>query len=122
MGPPPPGRPTAAAYWAQVGFDAGREPLDLVTIAARTVASTGPSARWGCWGERDPEVAVVRGFPDEAARRKWGRGYGPCADVAGVLASWLPPVFGGRGIPEAYAAGPAAHYGARWGEPDPTSG
>ncbi|MFB7616455.1 hypothetical protein [Kitasatospora sp. NPDC056181] len=78
-------------YWAQVGFDSGRDVLESITIAARTVALTSPSGRWGCWGERDPELAVVRGFPDEAARHDWRARYGPCVDAADVLASWLPP-------------------------------
>ncbi|MEV0192222.1 hypothetical protein AB0I39_27275 [Kitasatospora purpeofusca] len=74
-------------YWAEIGFDSGREPLESITIAARTVALTGPSGRWGCWGERDAEVTVVRGFPDEAARRDWHIRYGPCVDAAGALES-----------------------------------
>ncbi|WP_037880903.1 hypothetical protein [Streptomyces sp. NRRL F-5727] len=99
-------------YWAEVGFDSSREALESVTIAARTVALTGPSGRWGCWGERDPEVAVVRGFPGEAARHDWRVRYGPCADAANALVSWLPQIFGDRRVPDAYAADLAANYGA----------
>ncbi|MDT0461013.1 hypothetical protein RM550_35790 [Streptomyces sp. DSM 41527] len=105
-------------YWTEVGFDSGREPLESVTIAARTVALTGPSGSWGCWGERDSEVAVVRGFPGEAARHDWHVRYGPCVDAAGALASWLPQVFGNRCIPGAYAAEMAANYGAPRGNRD----
>ncbi|WP_327676480.1 hypothetical protein [Kitasatospora sp. NBC_00458] len=99
-------------YWAEIGFDSGREPLESITIAARTVALTGPSGRWGCWGERDPEVAVVRGLPDGAARREWSVRYGLCVDAAGALASWLPQVFRDRFVPDAYAAELAVEYGA----------
>lgn len=99
-------------YWAEIGFDSDREALESITIAARTVALTGPSGRWGCWGERDPEVAVVRGFPDEIARQDWHVRYGPCVDAAGALASWLPQVFRGRPVPDAYAAQLTANYGA----------
>ncbi|MFE9341391.1 hypothetical protein [Streptomyces sp. NPDC007063] len=105
-------------YWMEVGFGSGREPLESITIAAQTVALTGPSGSWGCWGERDPEVAVVRGFPDEAARHDWHARYGPCVDAAGALASWLPQVFGNRGIPDAYAAEMAANYGTPQGNRD----
>ncbi|MFE6099550.1 hypothetical protein [Streptomyces laurentii] len=99
-------------YWTEVGFDSNREPLDSITIAARTIALTGPSGRWGCWGERDPEVAVVRGFPDAAARHDWYARCGPCVDAAGALTSWLPQVFGNRRVPDAYATELATHYGA----------
>ncbi|MGW4809657.1 hypothetical protein [Kitasatospora sp. NPDC004272] len=60
---------TADDYWAEVGFDVGRDPVESVTVAARVVALTGPSdpsGRWGRWGERDPEVAVLRGLPHGA--------------------------------------------------------
>ncbi|MYX83655.1 hypothetical protein C0Q98_30065 [Streptomyces albidoflavus] len=36
-----------------------------------------------------------------------------------MLASWLPPVFGGRGVPDAYAAELITHYGARRDELGP---
>ncbi|MGK5639037.1 hypothetical protein ACSNOK_12140 [Streptomyces sp. URMC 126] len=98
-------------YWAEVGFDSGREHLESITIAARTVAVTGPSGRWGCWGQRDPEVAVVRGFPDEAARHDWRARYGPCLDAAGALTFWLPHTFHDGFVPDAYAAELIAHYG-----------
>ncbi|MFJ3902979.1 hypothetical protein [Streptomyces sp. NPDC090025] len=99
-------------YWARVGFEEDGDAWESVTIAARTVALTGPSGRWGCWGERDPEVAVLRGFPGEAARRDWCARHGPALDVAGVLGSWLRPVFRDRRVPAAYAAELTAHYGA----------
>ncbi|MFF1257579.1 hypothetical protein ACFVZT_12215 [Streptomyces sp. NPDC058321] len=99
-------------YWAEIEFVSGREPLESITIAARTVALIGPSDRWGCWGERDPEVTAVRGFPDEAARHDWNVRYGPCVDAAGALASWLLQVFRGRPVPDAYAAELTANYGA----------
>ncbi len=84
-------------YWAEVGFDeSGRPFLDSIHAMAQAVAVTGPSGRWGCWGERDPEVAVVRGFPDEAARQEWCARYGPGVDAAGALEFWLPRTFRGR--------------------------
>ena len=58
----------------------------------------------GTDGSSTAEVAVVRGFPDEAARHDWRVRYGPCADAAGALASWLPQVFRNRRVPNAYAA------------------
>ncbi|MFI2611298.1 hypothetical protein [Kitasatospora sp. NPDC018619] len=119
------GAPTATAvslpvgatpddYWAAVGFDddGGRDFLDSVHVMANTVAVTGPSGRWGCWGERDPEVAVFRGFPDAAARREWIARYGPCFDAAHAVAHWLPTIFRGGTVPAGYAAALTAHYGA----------
>ncbi|MFI6152872.1 hypothetical protein ACIBCA_09285 [Kitasatospora sp. NPDC051170] len=97
-------------YWAAVGFDSGPAALDSITIGAEAVALTGPSARWGCWGERGPELAVLRGFPDGAARADWCTRYGPCLDAAGVLDSWLQQVYRGP-VPDAYAAGLTTNYG-----------
>ncbi|GAA2116850.1 hypothetical protein GCM10009759_62710 [Kitasatospora saccharophila] len=106
---------TADDYWAEVGFDAVRDPLESVTVAARVVALTGPSGRWGCRGERDPEVAVLRGLPDGGARDDWSLRYGPCLGAADALAHWLPVTFRGRHVPDAHAAELSANYGARQG-------
>ncbi|MFG2722412.1 hypothetical protein ACGFW5_29590 [Streptomyces sp. NPDC048416] len=103
---------TADDYWAEIGFHEGRDFVDSIAIMTQTVVLTGPSGRWGCWGERDPEVAVVRGFPDEAARHEWSVRYGPFVDAAGALEFWLPVTFPGRSVPDAYAAELTANYGA----------
>ncbi|MFI6526636.1 hypothetical protein [Streptomyces uncialis] len=51
-------------YWAAIGFEPDGDALGSIAISANVVALTGASAKWGCWGEREPEVAVFRGFPD----------------------------------------------------------
>ena len=45
-------------HWAAIGFEPDGDALGSITISADVVALTGASGRWGCWGERDPEVAV----------------------------------------------------------------
>ncbi|MGE9696104.1 hypothetical protein [Streptomyces sp. NRRL F-5630] len=98
-------------YWAEVGFDSGREALESITIAAQTVALTGSSGRWGIWAERDPEIAVVRGFPEATARREWISHYGPCVDIADAMASWMRLAFRDARVPDEYAARLVANYG-----------
>lgn len=98
-------------YWAAVGFEPDDDALGSIAISANVVALTGASAKWGCWGERDPEVAVFQGFPDAAARSEWCARFGPFLDVSGALESYLPMAFGGRPVPDAYAATLTANYG-----------
>ncbi|GAA1117721.1 hypothetical protein [Kitasatospora arboriphila] len=102
----------AEDYWAAIGFDpADGDALGSIAISADVVAVTGPSGRWGCWGERDPEVAVFRGFPSPAVRDAWRAEHGPFLEVSGALASYLPPTFGRSGVPQWYAAELTARYG-----------
>lgn len=98
-------------HWAAIGFEPGGDALGSIAISANVIAITGPSAKWGCWGERDPEVAVFQGFPDEAARSEWCARFGPFLDVSGTLESYLPIAFGGRPVPDMYAAALTANYG-----------
>ncbi|MFF0163244.1 hypothetical protein ACFYRY_37785 [Streptomyces sp. NPDC005263] len=98
-------------YWAAIGFEPDGDALQSIAISANVVAVTGASAKWGCWGERDPEVAVFQGFLDEAARSEWCARFGPFLDVSGALESYLPMAFGGRPVPDAYAAALTANYG-----------
>ncbi|TXC99957.1 hypothetical protein [Streptomyces sp. ISID311] len=98
-------------YWAAIGFEPDGDALGSISISANVVALTGASAKWGCWGERDPEVAVFQGFPDAAARSEWCARFGPFLDVSGALESYLPMAFGGRPVPDAYAAALTANYG-----------
>ncbi|WP_051950662.1 hypothetical protein [Actinacidiphila yeochonensis] len=98
-------------YWAAVGYECDGDFAESLTISANVVALTGASGKWGCWGERDPEVAIFQGFPDEAARSEWCARFGPFLDVAGALESYLPPTFAGWTVPDEYAAALAANYG-----------
>ncbi|WP_432247483.1 hypothetical protein ACRAR1_05520 [Streptomyces sanyensis] len=98
-------------YWAAIGFEPDGDALGSISISANVVALTGASGKWGCWGEREPEVAVFQGFPDAAARSEWCARFGPFLDVSGALESYLPMAFGGRPVPHAYAAALTANYG-----------
>ncbi|MFJ5552478.1 hypothetical protein [Streptomyces sp. NPDC093225] len=98
-------------YWAAIGFEPDGDSLGSIAISANVIAVTGASGRWGCWGERDPEVAVFRCFPSAAVRDEWRRRFGPFKDVSGALASYLPITFAGRTVPDWYAEQLVAHYG-----------
>ncbi|MER0246015.1 hypothetical protein AAHZ94_29395 [Streptomyces sp. HSW2009] len=99
-------------YWAAIGFEPDGDALGSIGISANVVAVTGVSAKWGCWGERGPEVAVFQGFPDEAARSEWCVRFGPFLGVPGALESYVPIAFGGRPVPDTYAVALTANYGS----------
>ncbi|WP_113698799.1 hypothetical protein [Nonomuraea lactucae] len=98
-------------YWAGVGYEPNGDIMGSIAISANVIAVTGPSGRWGCWGERDPEVAVFRGFPNLAARTEWRAQFGPFLEAAGALDSYLPLTFAGRTVPDEYAETLTANYG-----------
>ncbi len=98
-------------YWAAIGHEPDGDILGSIAISANVVAVTGASGRWGCWGERDPEIAVFRGFPNVAARNEWRAQFGPFLEVSGALESYLPLTFAGRTVPDEYAATLTANYG-----------
>lgn len=102
-------------YWALIGHEAASI-FGSIAISANVIAVTGPSGRWGCWGERDPEVAVFRGFPTAAVRDEWQTQFGPILDVSGALESYLPLTFPGWTVPDEWAATLAATYGRSTGE------
>ncbi|MFE3175376.1 hypothetical protein ACFXPA_38315 [Amycolatopsis sp. NPDC059090] len=100
-------------YWTAIGHASPDEFLDSIAVSADVIAVTGPSGRWGCWGERGPESAVFQGFPDAAARDGWCERFGPFLDAAGAVESYGWMAFGGRGpVPDEYAAALAENYGA----------
>ncbi|WP_030568273.1 hypothetical protein [Streptomyces aureocirculatus] len=98
-------------YWAAIGYEPDGDVMGSIAISADVIAVTGPSGKWGCWGERDPEVAVFRGFPGAAEREEWRARFGPFLDVSGALESYLPVTFAGRRVPDRYAAALTANYG-----------
>lgn len=100
-------------YWAAIGHEPDGDVMGSIAISANVVALTGASGRWGCWGERDPEVAVFQGFPDRSTRRGWRDRFGPFLEVAGALESYLPLTFAARTVPDEYAAALTANYNSR---------
>ncbi|MCC2319269.1 hypothetical protein [Cellulomonas chengniuliangii] len=98
-------------YWAMIGHEPDGNIMGSIAISANVIAVTGSSGEWGCWGERDPEVAVFRGFPDGATRSEWSAQFGPFLEVSGALESYLPLAFEGRIVPDEFAATLAANYG-----------
>lgn len=101
------------AYWAAIGHEPDGDVMGSLAISANVIALTGPSGKWGCWGERDPEVAVFQGFPDTATRKNWRARFGPFLDVAGALESYLPLTFADWTVPQEYARTLHANYGPR---------
>ncbi|WP_416874340.1 hypothetical protein [Kitasatospora sp. SC0581] len=98
-------------YWERIGFTSDDDFAESIAVSANVIAVTGPSGRWGCWGERDPEVAVFRGFPDAATRNEWRERFGPFLEVSGALESYVSMAFWLHGIPDAFAAALTANYG-----------
>jgi hypothetical protein len=103
-------------YWTAIGFEPDGDALGSIAISADVVALTGASGKWGCWGERGPEVAVFQGFPNSAVRNEWRTQFGPFLEVSGALESYLPLAFAGRSVPDEYAATLTANYSALSGE------
>ncbi|MEU3572165.1 hypothetical protein AB0E96_27625 [Kitasatospora sp. NPDC036755] len=98
-------------YWEEIGFTSDDDFAESIAVSAKVIAVTGPSGRWGCWGERDPEVTVFRGFPDADTRNDWRERFGPFLEVSAALDSYLSLAFTGHAVPDAYAAALTANYG-----------
>ncbi|MFD0883364.1 hypothetical protein ACFQ08_02160 [Streptosporangium algeriense] len=98
-------------YWAVIGHEPNGGKVGSISLSSRVITITGPSGKWGCWGERDPEVAIFRGFPNATVRDEWRAEFGPFLEVAGALESYLPFTFRGWTVPDEYAATLTANYG-----------
>ncbi|MFG2880680.1 hypothetical protein ACGFYU_37675 [Streptomyces sp. NPDC048337] len=102
-------------YWAALSHEPNDDIFGSLAISADVITVTGASGKWGCWGERDPEVAVFRGFPNVAAQNEWRKQFGPFLSVSDALDTYLDPVFRGK-VPPEYAATLTANYGPSGGE------
>ena len=97
-------------YWSAIGYERADDPLGSIALSAEVVAITGPSGRWGCWGERGPELAVFCGFPSTPQREMWQERFGPFFGVPEALEDHLPLVFADRKVPDDYAAALMRNY------------
>lgn len=102
-------------YWAAIGYEPGGDAYGSMAITANVIAVTGASGRWGCWGERESEVAAFRGFPDALSRSEWRARFGPFLEVSDALESYFPWTYTGRAAPDGYVATLTANYGRRDG-------
>ena len=100
-------------YWAAIGYEPPEDPYGSLAITANVIAVAGASGKWGCWGERESEVAVLRGFPDALSRSEWRAQFGPFLEVSDALESYFPWTFTGRDAPDGYVAALTANYGRR---------
>ncbi|MEU5784695.1 hypothetical protein [Micromonospora lupini] len=85
-------------YWAAVGDDPSGHRFSSIALTANVFAVTGASGKWGCWGEREYEVA------------DW-----PLLNVSDALDSFFPWTFRGRAAPDGYGAALTANYGGKEG-------
>ena len=51
-------------YWNSVSYEPDGDPTGALVFSARVFAVSGPSGKWGCWGELGVEVVAVQGIPD----------------------------------------------------------
>jgi hypothetical protein len=104
-------------YWAAIGWEFDDEdPMRSIALSADVIAIAGDSGKWGCWGERNPEIAIFRGFPDENVRNEWRTQFGPFLEVSGAIEQYLSFVSKGRPVPAEYASLLTANYSPRSGE------
>ncbi|MER5931560.1 hypothetical protein [Streptomyces sp. NPDC002054] len=97
-------------YWEAISHEPKGDIFGSIAISANVITLTGPSGQWGCWGERDPEVSVFRGFPSPGAQNEWRERFGPFTDAQGALETSLAMVFRDN-VPTEYAERLTANYG-----------
>lgn len=102
---------SADDYWAAIGYEPPGDTYASMAITANVVTVTGASGEWGCWGERETEVAVFHGFPDLSSRDEWRARFGPFLEASEALESYFPWTFRGRAAPASFAAMLTANYG-----------
>ena len=102
-------------YWAAIGHDPLGTTYESIAITANVIAVTRASGNWGCWGEREAEVAIFHGFHDTLSRSDWRDRFGPFLEVSEALESYFPWSYTGRAAPNRYIATMTANYGRRDG-------
>lgn len=92
-------------YWTELGHEPYGEIMGSIPISANVVTVTGPSRKWACWGERDPELAIFVGFPDAASRKEWrSNKQGLFMESFDEVLECLSLAFRGEVVPDHYAA------------------
>lgn len=103
---------TASAddYWDAINEAPRGDATASLLEWAEIVAFGGDSGTWGCWGERDPEIAAFHGFALPVLDG-WRERHGPFLDAADALESYIAPSFQGRAVPDDFSAAFLRNYG-----------
>ncbi|GAA2554874.1 hypothetical protein GCM10010435_26720 [Winogradskya consettensis] len=79
-------------------------------LSGDIVAVTGPSGKWGIWGERDAELAAVQASVASDVFQRWGEEFGPFLPAVEAVTEYLPPNFNVEVDPLAYVTTLVASY------------
>jgi hypothetical protein len=96
-------RASPGEYWDAIADVPSGDQAGAIVYTANVVAVTGPSASWGCWGERGLGIAVFQSHLKHEMD-VWSERFGPFLTVEGAVESYVAPNFGPAGVPPELSA------------------
>lgn len=99
-------------YWKTISEEPRGDATGAIVFSAEVVAIDGPSGEWGCWGERNLGVALIRGVPPEELEG-WSDTYGPFLEVEEALRQYVAPNFMRLAMPDELSSALTANYRIR---------
>jgi hypothetical protein len=87
-------------YWNSVSYEPDGDPTGALVFSARVFAVSGPSGKWGCWGELGVEVVAVQGIPDYISDREWCDEFGNFLRAREALNDYISLTFRDQKVPD----------------------
>jgi hypothetical protein len=101
---------SADEYWETISEQPSGDITGAIVDSAEDIALTGPSGKWGCWGERGFGVAAIQGVPRSGPSSGWREQYGPFLAADDALQQYIAPNFRKTGIPYEFSSALIANY------------